>query len=200
MGNIHHFFGKLSHFPLLELLEIPEFLAGDAVNIVHIALVNNKFGTERIARFLFKLLQDIRAYRRGIPIPVYILFPCQFIKNQGELMEKCGIADHVNMRIVLDVFPQALHGKFLCLWLAHVKGNLLLKVCPAICHCIIHMHRVPHNVSKETYCVIMEFLCAMDCHFPCYGFVPPPGRRHWLPCGTVNDFPPSCNVILVIYL
>ena len=40
-----------------------------------------------IARFLFKLLQDIRAYRRGIPIPVYILFPCQFIKNQGELME-----------------------------------------------------------------------------------------------------------------
>ena len=56
MNNIHHFLGKLCNLAPLESLEIPEFLRRNSVSIVHITLINNKFGAEFIADLFFKLL------------------------------------------------------------------------------------------------------------------------------------------------
>ena len=62
MADIHHFLCDLRHFPALERLEIPELLRRNPVLVIIIALINDIFRTERITHFLFKLLQDIRAY------------------------------------------------------------------------------------------------------------------------------------------
>ena len=48
-------------------------------------------------------------------------FPLEFIEDQGELMEECGIADDVHIRMLCNEFPQTLHGIFVGFRLAHIK-------------------------------------------------------------------------------
>ena len=88
-------------------------------------------------------------------------------------MEKRSIAQHIYMRIIFDEFPQAFHGIFMCLRLAHVECDLLFKICPAVCHCIVHMYRVPHDVCEEAHCIIMEFLCVCYRHIPALRVIAP---------------------------
>ena len=90
MDNVYHLFGKFRNFSSLESLEILEFFGRNTVCIVHIALVDNVFRTERIAHFFFELLKDIWADRCGVAEPVYVFFSCKLIKDQCELMEECG--------------------------------------------------------------------------------------------------------------
>ena len=115
-------------------------------------------------------------------------------------MEKCGVADHINMGIVLNKFPQPLHGKLFCLRLAHVKGDLLFKVCPSVCHGIVHMYRIPHDVCQEADRIVVEFFCSMNSHISGLFAVIPLVCRHHFSGGTVNDFPPACDVVMGIYL
>ena len=108
MADIHHFLRDLRHFSALERLEVLKLLRGNPVLVVVIALVDDIFRTERIARFLLKLLQDIGAYGRGIAVPFHIFFPGQLVEHQRELMEEGGEAQHVYIRMVLDEFTQAI--------------------------------------------------------------------------------------------
>jgi len=164
VGDVHHFFCQFGNFSSLECLKILEFFGRNTVGIVHIALVNDKFRAEFIAHFFFKLFQNVGTYRSGISVPVYIFFSGQFIENQGKLVEEGGVTDNVYMWIVCNKFAQTFHGIFFCLRLTHIKSNLFFKVCPAICHSIVHMYRVPHNVSQETDGVVMKFLCIVNGH------------------------------------
>ena len=72
MGDVHHLLGELGNLSALECLEVLELLAGHPVLVVVVALVNDIFGTELIAHFPFKLLQDIGADGGGIAVPVHI--------------------------------------------------------------------------------------------------------------------------------
>ena len=162
MRNVYHLFCKLCHFPSLESLEIQKFFGRDAVGIVHIPLIDDIFRTELIPCLFFKLLKDIRTYRCGVPVPVHILLPCELVEDQGELMEKRSVTDHVDMRIIRNKLSQPLHRIFVCLRLTYVKSDLFFKIFPAICHCIVHMYRIPHNIGKETDCIIMKCLRAVD--------------------------------------
>ena len=192
--------GKPGHFSSLEILEITELFGRDPVGIIHIALVDDIFRAELIARFLLELLQDIGADRCGISIPVHIFLSGKLIEDQGELMEEGGVTDHVHMRIVRDEFPQAPHGILMGLGLAHIKGDLLLKIGPAVGHRIVHMHRVPHDVGQEADRIVVERFCPVDSHISGLSVVSPLGCRDNLSCGAVDHFPPSCDVIPVIYL
>ena len=200
MGDVHHLFGQFRHFSSLEILEIPEFFGRDPIGIVHVALVDDIFRAELISNFLFKLLQDIGAHGCGISVPVHVFLPGQLIEDQRKLMEKGGVTDHVHMGIVRDEFPQTLHGILMGLGLAHIKGDLLLKVGPAVGHRVVHMHRIPHDISQEADRIVVERFCPVDSHIAGLSVVSPLGCRDNLSCGAVDHFPPSCDVIPVIYL
>ena len=66
VGDIHHLFGQLGHLAALESHKIFEFLAGHAVLVVVIALVDDKLGAEAVAHLLLELFKNIRAYRGRI--------------------------------------------------------------------------------------------------------------------------------------
>ncbi len=80
VGDIHHLFYDLCHFPSLECLEILVFFGWDAVLVIVIALVDDIFRAKRIPGFPLKLLQDIGAYGCRVAVPVYIFFTGHFIK------------------------------------------------------------------------------------------------------------------------
>ncbi len=71
-------------------------------------------------------------------------------------MEERGIADDVHIRMLCNEFPQTLHGIFVGFRLAHIKCDLMLEIRPAVGGGIVHMHRVPDEVGKETHGILME--------------------------------------------
>ena len=194
MTDIHHFLSYLGHFPSLESLEILEFPGRNAVLVIVIALIDDIFRTERIACFLFKLLQDIRAYRCGIAIPVHVLFSRQFVEHQGELVEKGGEPEHINIRMILNELPQTLHRIFMGFRLSHIKGDLMLHILPVIYNGIVHVNRIPHNISKKAHRIIME-RNTLDFHFSCGLIIRPVPCGHHLSGAPVNHFPPAPDII-----
>ena len=195
VGDVHHFLGKLGHFPTLERLEVLEFLGGYPVLVVVIALVHNVLRAELVAHFLFKLFQDVGGDRGGVAVPVHKLFPFQFVKHQSELMEEGGVADDVDVRMLRNELPQPLHGELVGLGLANVKGDLMLKVLPVVGHGIVHMHRIPDEVGQECHGVLMERLGLVDDHAAGFLVIVPGFRGNGLACGPVHDFPPTLDVV-----
>ena len=71
-------------------------------------------------------------------------------------MEEGGEAQYIHIRMILDEFPQALHGIGMGLGLAHVESNLMLHILPVVHHRIVHMYRIPHDIGEEAHRIIME--------------------------------------------
>ena len=115
-------------------------------------------------------------------------------------MEKCGIADHIHMRVICDKFSQSFHGVFMGLWLAHIKSDLFLKVLPSVCHRIVHMHRIPHDICQKAHRIIMKSLWTADDHISCLRIVAPLVCRYHFSCSPVDHLPPSGNIIMIVYL
>ena len=55
MSDINHFLSQLGYLTSLESLEIQELFGRNPVVVVHIALVDDELGAERIAGLLLKL-------------------------------------------------------------------------------------------------------------------------------------------------
>ena len=200
MHDIHKLFCKLRNFSSLECGKIHEFLGRNPVRVIHVPLINDKFRTELITYFLFKLLQNIRTYRCRITIPVYIFLSCQLVKDQCELMEKCRETNHIHIRMALQEFSQTFLGVFFCLRLTDIKCDLFFHTLPVISHRIIHMNRIPHNISQKTYRIIMKSLRRFDGHITGLLTVTPLCHRNHFSCRTVDNFPPSLDIIMRIYL
>ena len=200
MGDVHQLFCQLRYLSSLERLEILEFLRRYTVGIIHIALIDDIFRPERIADFLLELFQNIRADRCRISIPIHIFFPCQFIKHKRELMEKCGISNHINMRIIRDIFTKTIQRILMGFGLAHIESDLLFKICPSISHCIVHMHRIPHNICKKADGIIVKCYRLMDRDVSSLSIVIPLRYRNHFSSCTVNDFPPSGDIIMIVDL
>ena len=115
-------------------------------------------------------------------------------------MEERGEPENINIRMLLNELTQALHRIFMRLGLSHIKGDLMLHILPVIYNSVIHMYRIPHNIGKKTYCIIMKCLCTVDCHIPTLAVIAPLLCRNYFSRGTVNHFPPSCDIIMVIDL
>ena len=197
VGDVHHFFGQLCYFAPLEGLKITVFLAGHTILVVVVALVDDVLRAELVTHFLLKLVEDIRADGSRIAIPVHELLPLQLVEDQGELMEERGIADDVHIRMLCNELAQALHGILVGLGLTHVKGDLVLKIRPAVGGSVVHMHRVPDEVSQKTDGILME-------RYGLYGHtafgVAPPLRRHGLTGGSIHDLPPAGDVVVGVHL
>ena len=198
MYNVYHLFSKFCNFSSLERLEITEFLGRNTVRIIHISLVDNKLRTEFITHFFLKLLQDIWAYRCGISIPVYIFFSCKLIEDQGKLMEECSETYYIYIWVCFQETAQSFQRKLSCKRLAHVKSHLRLYIFPVIYNCVVHMNRIPHNVSKEAYCIIMERNGIND-HISAFLVITPFVCRNRLACCTVHNLPPALFIIPCIY-
>ena len=194
MGNIHHFLCQCSNLPPLECHKILKFLGRNAVLVVVVTLVNNEFGAEFIAHFLFKLLQNIRRNGSRISVPIHILFPSLLIKEQGKLMKEGCVPNNIYIGMVCNEFSQALHGKYLSLRLANIKGNLMLYILPAINYSIVHVHRIPHNKSQEAYGILMEGLCLWNHHHIASLLILPLCRWHNLASSSVDNLPPTLSI------
>ena len=112
-------------------------------------------------------------------------------------MEKCGKTKYVYIRMILNKLSQTLHCIFMRLWLTYIKCDLMLNIFPVICNCIVHMHRIPHNISKETYCILMErnsSKCNLSCLFTVVPFI----CRNNFSCCSVDYFPPTFDIISCI--
>ena len=103
------------------------------------------------------------------------------------------------MRIICDELSQSIHGISVSFRLTDVKGDLLFKILPSVCHRIIHVYRIPHNVCQKAHCIIMKSLCSPDRHVPCLRVITPLPARYHFACRPVDHFPPSCNVVTVIH-
>ena len=115
-------------------------------------------------------------------------------------MEKCSKTNHVHIRMTLQEFSQTLLGILFCLRLTDIKCDLFFHTLPVIRHRIIHMNRIPHNISQKTYRIIMKSLRRFDGHITGLLTVTPLCHRNHFSCRTVNNFPPSCNIITGIHL
>ena len=197
VGDVHHLLGKLCHLAALEGLKIPEFLAGHPVLVVIVALIDDVLRAELVAHFLLKLVEDIRADRSRVSIPVHEFLPLQLVEDQGELVEEGGVADDVYIGVLCNELAQALHGILVGLGLTHVKGDLVLKIRPAVGGSVVHMHRVPDEVSQKTDGILME-------RYGLYGHtavgVAPLLRRHGLTGGSIHDLPPAGDVVVGVHL
>ena len=112
-------------------------------------------------------------------------------------MEEGGVADDVDIGVLCDELAQALHGILVGLGLTHVKGDLVLKIRPAVGGSVVHMHRVPDEVSQKTDGILME-------RYGLYGHtavgVAPLLRRHGLTGGSIHDLPPAGDVVVGVHL
>ena len=112
-------------------------------------------------------------------------------------MEEGGVADDVNIGVLCNELAQALHGILVGLGLTHVKGDLVLKIRPAVGGSVVHMHRVPDEVSQKTDGILME-------RYGLYGHtavgVAPLLRRHGLTGGSIHDLPPAGDVVVGVHL
>ena len=82
-----------------------------------------------------------------------------------------------------------------CCRLAHIKGDLRLYILPVIDNSIVHMYRVPHDICKKTYRILMKLFCRTDHHISGFFIIGPFFCTDSLSCGTVHNFPPSFNII-----
>ena len=195
VGDVHHLLGQLCHLAPLEGHEVLELLAGHTVLVVVVALVDDVLRAELIAHFFLKLLQDVGGHGGRIAEPVHILFALQLIKHQRELKEEGGVADHVHVGVLRDVLAQALHGELVGLGLAHVEGDLVLKVLPVVGHRVVHVHGVPDEVGQKAHGVLVVGFRRGDDH-AAGGLVVAPGvGGQRLAGGAVHDLPPALDVV-----
>ena len=109
-------------------------------------------------------------------------------------MKKGGEPQHIHIRMRFDKFSQTLHGIYMSLWLPHIKRNLVLHILPVIDHRIVHMYRIPHNICKKAYGIIMK-RDASDNDLSCFLLIGPVRDRNHLSSTPVNHLPPAGNII-----
>ena len=195
--DVHHLFGKLCDLAALERLKILVFFAWHAVLVVVIALIDDILGPEFVSGLFFKLPENIRRDRRGIAVPIDVFFPAELVKDERELVEERCEAQNIHIVVLPDEAPQALHGKRVRFRLAHIEGDLVLKVRPAVGGGVVHVHRVPDEVGKEADGVLVEGYCL---HGHAAVGVAPLLRRHGLTGGSIHDLPPAGDVVVGVHL
>ena len=114
-------------------------------------------------------------------------------------MEEGGKADHIHIRVLVQELAQPLHGMGVGLGLAHIKGDLRLRIFPVVDHRVIHIHRVPHNVGQKADGVLVEGH-STDHHIAALPIITPVLYRHRRTGGAVHHFPPTLNIIISIHL
>ena len=195
MGDIHHLAGQLGHLPALKGLKVQKFPGGDPVLVVVVPLIDDVLGAEGVADLALEPLQDVRGNGGGVAVPVHIFFPPELIEDQCELVEEGGIADHIHIGVVVDEFPEPLHGICVGLGLADVKGDLVLEIRPAIGDGVVHVDGVPDEVGQKAHRILMERSRAVQYHLCRSRIITPVGGGHHRSGGAVHHLPPALDIV-----
>ena len=115
-------------------------------------------------------------------------------------MEKCREPYYIYIRMRIQESAQTLHRMCPGLWLAHIKGNLRFYILPFIYDCIVHVYRIPHNISQEAYGIFMKRLCRSDNHISGFFHIAPQVCGDGFSGSAIHNLPPSVNIISRIYL
>ena len=113
-------------------------------------------------------------------------------------MEKCCKSYNVNILMGVKKFAKPFKRMCSCFRLTNVKCYLRLNV-PFIYHRIIHMYRIPHNVSKKTNRIFMERSTVINSNVAAFLVIIPRSRCNYFTRSSVNNLPPSCDIVTVIY-
>ena len=198
MGDFDHFPRQSGDFPTLERLEIPEFLAGHAILVIEISLIDDILRTEAIADFLLEFLQNIRRNGGRITVPIDVLFPPERIEHQRKLMEERRVANHVHIGMLLDEAAQTLHGKLMGLGLANIERNLMLDILPVVDNGVVHVNRIPDEIAQEGHRVFMIRRRMLNHDAPVR--IMPFIRGQRLAGRAVDDLPPAADIVAGIDL
>ena len=194
--DVHHLLGELCDLAALKGLKILVFFARNPVLVVVVALINDIFGPEFVSGLFFKLPENIRRDGCGIAVPVDVFFPAELVKDERELVEERCEAQNIHIVVLPDEAPQALHGKGVRFRLAHVEGDLVLKVLPAVRHGVVHMHRIPDEVREEAHRVFPWIrLRRVKDDTAAFRVIAPCLRRNRLSRAAVDDLPPAADIV-----
>ena len=193
--DVHHLLGKLCDLAALERLKILVFFARNPVLVVVVALINDIFGPEFVSGLFFKLFENIRRDGCGIAVPVDVFFPAELVKDERKLVEERCEAQNIHIVVLPDEAPQALHGKGVRFRLAHVEGDLVLKVLPAVRHGVVHMHRIPDEVREEAHRVFVIRLRRVKDDTAAFRVIAPCLRRNRRSRAAVDDLPPAADIV-----
>ena len=81
------------------------------------------------------------------------------------------------------------------LGLAHIEGNLMLYILPAICDKVVHMYRVPHDKCQKADRVLVEGAWLMKHYFPALLLIIPFCGGHNLTRCAVDYLPPPLDIM-----
>ena len=110
-------------------------------------------------------------------------------------MEEGGVANHVDVGVIRDELAQALHGELVRLGLAHVEGDLVLKVLPVVGDGVVHVDRIPDQIGEKADGVIVERGGGGNLHAAGFLVVAPCVRGEGLARRAVDHFPPAADVV-----
>ena len=198
VDDVGHFFHQTGHLTALERLEVLVLLAGYAVLVVVIALVDDELRAEFVADFLLKLLQNIGRNGRRVAVPVHVLLAAQLVKHQREQVEEGRKAHNVDIGVAFEILAQAAHCVGVGLGLAHIERDLVLDILPVVDDRVVHVHGIPDQVRQKADGVLMVGGRGVDDKALSRSIVAPVGSGDRLTRRAIHDLPPAGNIVMVV--
>ena len=200
VDDVGHFFHQTGHLTALECLKVLVLLAGYAVLVVVVALVDDELRAELVADFFLELLQNVGADGSRVAVPVHVLFTAQFIKDEREQVKKRRETNNIDIRMAFEVLPQTAHRVSVGLGLAYIKRNLMLDVLPVVDDRVVHVDGVPDQVGQKADGVLMVGGGGIDDNTLAGGIVMPVSGGDRLTRRAIHDLPPAGNIVMVVDL
>ena len=200
VDDVGHFLHQPGDLAALECLKILVFLAGHAVLVVIVALVDDELGAKFVADFFFKLFQNVGRNGGRIAVPVHILLAAQLVKHQREQVEEGRKANDIDIGVAFEIFAQAAHRVGVGLGLAHIERDLVFDILPVIDDRVVHVDGVPDQVRQKADRVLMVGSGGIDGNAFAGGIIVPVGGGDRLTRRAIYDLPPAGNIIVVVDL
>ena len=113
-------------------------------------------------------------------------------------MEKCSKTHYIHILMGFQETAETFQRILSCGRLTYVKGHLRLHVLPVVDNCIVHMNRIPHNICKKAYGILMKRNC-LNPDISGLFMIRPFFAWNRLSCGAVHNLPPFADIISCIY-
>ena len=200
VDDVGHFFHQTGHLTALERLKVLVFLAGYAVLVVVVALVDDELRAELVADFFLELLQNVGADGSRVAVPVNILLAAQLVKHQREQVEEGRKAHNVDIGVAFQILAQTAQGVGVGLGLAHIERDLVFDILPVIDDRVVHVDGVPDQVRQKADRVLVVGGGGVDDNALAFGVILPCGGIQRLACRAVDYLPPAGDVVVIVDL
>ena len=156
VGHVDHGLDILPHKIREEIDPIALCPARNAEGGVVAALVDEVLRTQTVTVPGLEIIQGLGGDCAGISEPVHQLLPVELVEDQRELVEEGGEPDHVGRRVLIQPLPIGIHDELSGGRMVDVQGNLVFLVAPVVGQVVVHLDRIPDDVSQEGCRVLMH--------------------------------------------